>query len=70
MIIAIDVGYSHTKGATDGRRTIFPSVWGEVQQAHLDLDLATRDGYLQVETDDGTWFIGEAAIEQSRFQSL
>jgi plasmid segregation protein ParM len=69
MIIAIDVGYSHTKGATDGRRTIFPSVWGEVQQAHLDLDLATRDGYLQVETDDGTWFIGEAAIEQSRFQS-
>ncbi len=69
MIVAIDVGYSHTKGATDGRRTIFPSVWGEVQQAHLDLDLATRNNYLQIGTDDGTWFIGDAAIEQSGLQS-
>jgi plasmid segregation protein ParM len=69
MIIAIDIGYSHTKGATDGRRTLFPSVWGEVQQSHLELDLATRNGYLQIETDDGTWFVGEAAIEQSGLQS-
>lgn len=69
MIIAVDVGYSHTKGATDGRRTIFPSVWGEVQQAHFDMDLATRNEYMQIETDEGTWFIGDAAIEQSLFQS-
>jgi plasmid segregation protein ParM len=69
MIFAIDIGYSHTKGATDGRRTIFPSVWGEVQQSHLDLDLATRNGYMQTETDDGTWFIGDSAIEQSGLQS-
>jgi hypothetical protein len=69
MIIAIDIGYSHTKGAADGRRTLFPSVWGEVQQSHLDLDLATRNGYLQIETDEGTWFVGDAAIEQSGLQS-
>ena len=65
MITAIDVGYSHTKAATDGRRAIFPSVLGEVQQAHLDLDLAERNGYIQVETEDGQWFVGDAAIEQS-----
>jgi plasmid segregation protein ParM len=69
MIFAIDIGYSHTKGASDGRRTLFPSVWGEVQQSHLDLDLATRNGYLQIETGDGTWFVGDAAIEQSGLQS-
>ncbi len=69
MIFAIDIGYSHTKGASDGRRTLFPSVWGEVQQSHLDLDLATRNGYMQVETGDGTWFVGDAAIEQSGLQS-
>lgn len=69
MIFAIDIGYSHTKGATDGRRTLFPSTWGEVQQSHVDLDLASRNDYLQVETDDGVWFVGEAAIEQSGLQS-
>lgn len=69
MIFAVDIGYSHTKGATDGRRTLFPSVWGEVQHSHLELDLASRNGYLQVETDDGAWFIGDAAIEQSGLQS-
>lgn len=69
MIVAIDVGYSHTKGATDGRRVIFPSVWGEVQQATFELDLSARDGYIQIETDEGQWFIGEAAIEQSWFAS-
>lgn len=69
MICAIDIGYSHTKGATDGRRTLFPSVWGEVQQSHLELDLATRNGYMQIETDQGTWFVGDAAIEQSGLQS-
>lgn len=65
MLIAIDVGYSHTKGATDGRREMFPSVLGEVQQAHLDLDLAQRNGYIQIETADGAWFVGDAALEQS-----
>ena len=65
MLTAVDVGYSHTKGATDGRRVLFPSVVGEVQQAHLDLDLARRNGYIQIELDAGTWFVGEAAIEQS-----
>lgn len=65
MITAIDVGYSHTKSATDDRRAIFPSVLGEVQHAHVDLALAERNGYMQVETEDGQWFVGEAAIEQS-----
>ena len=65
MITAIDVGYSHTKAATDGRRAMFPSVLGEVQQSHLDLDLAERNGYIQIETDNGAWFVGDAALEQS-----
>lgn len=65
MKMAIDVGYSHTKGATDGKRAIFPSVLGEVQQSHLDLDLADRNGYVQIETEAGTWFVGDAALEQS-----
>jgi plasmid segregation protein ParM len=65
MLTAVDVGYSHTKGATDGRRVFFPSVVGEVQQTHLDLDLAVRNGYIQIETDAGTWFVGDAALEQS-----
>lgn len=65
MIAAVDVGYSHTKAATDGRRAMFPSVLGEVQQAHLDLDLAERNGYIQIETDAGAWFVGDAALEQS-----
>lgn len=65
MITAVDVGYSHTKAATDGHRAIFESVLGEVQQAHLDLDLAERNGYIEIETDAGRWFVGEAAIEQS-----
>jgi len=65
MLAAIDVGYSHTKGATDGRREIFPSVLGEVQQAHLDLDLAERNDYIQIETERGAWLVGDAALEQS-----
>jgi len=65
MLTAVDEGYSHVKGATDGRRTIFPSVLGEVQQAHLDLDLARRNGYIQIETDAGAWLVGQGAIEQS-----
>lgn len=65
MLAAVDVGYSHTKGATDGRREIFPSVLGEVQQAHLELDLAERNGYIQIETEHGAWLVGDAALEQS-----
>lgn len=65
MLMAIDVGYSHTKGATDGRRRMFPSVVGEVQEAHVDLNLANRDDYIQIEVGGTTWFVGEAAIEQS-----
>jgi len=64
MIIATDIGYSHTKGATDGRRVIFPSVVGEVQTAHLEA-LGQGDDYLQIETDEGAWFVGQAAVEQS-----
>ncbi len=69
MLAAADVGYSHTKSATDGRRAIFPSVLGEVQQSHLDLDLAERNGYQQIETEDGVWFVGDAALEQSAQQT-
>lgn len=65
MLMAIDVGYSHTKGATDGRRVLFPSVVGEVQKARLDLSLANYGGYIQVEVENAAWFVGEAAIEQS-----
>lgn len=70
MIISVDVGYSHTKAATDGRRAIFPSVWGEVQQSHMTgYGLENGAGYIQVETEDGAWFIGDAALEQSSMQS-
>lgn len=69
MITAIDVGYSHTKSATDGRRAMFESILGEVQQAHMDSNLAERNGYIQVQTDNGEWFVGQAAIEQSGLQT-
>lgn len=70
MLVAIDVGYSHTKVATDGRRAIFPSVLGEVQRAHADLEGLTGGGeYMQIETDAGAWFVGDAAIEQSGLQT-
>lgn len=66
MLIAIDEGYSHTKAAAaDGRRVMFPSVVGEVQYAHLELDLSAANGYMQIETPDGGWLVGKAAIEQS-----
>jgi plasmid segregation protein ParM len=72
MIVASDVGYSHTKVATSGKRTIFPSIVGEVQQAHYDLDLVRRNGrsgYIQVQVQDGSWLVGEAALEQSGSRS-
>lgn len=65
MIAVVDVGYFQTKAATDGRRAILLSILGEVQQAHLDLALAERNGYVQIETDDGAWLVGEDALEQS-----
>lgn len=67
MLVAIDVGYSHTKAAADGKQEpiIFPSCLGEVQKAHLELNLAERNGYIQIKTDEGHWLVGDGAIRQS-----
>jgi plasmid segregation protein ParM len=60
MIYAADIGYSYFKGIGNGKRVFYPSVLGEIRT-----QLLGQDGYLQVETDDGAWFIGDGAIEQS-----
>ncbi len=70
MIASIDLGYSHVKAAADGRRVIFPSVWGEVQTSHMaDYGLENGAGYIGITTDDGSWFVGNAALEQSSMHS-
>jgi plasmid segregation protein ParM len=69
MLIALDLGYSHIKGMTDGRRTLFPSILGEVQRSHLNLDLATQRDDLQIETEEGAWLVGQAAMEQSSLET-
>ncbi len=60
MIYAVDVGHSYLKGIGNGKRVFFPSVLGEVRA-----QLMGQNGYLQLETADGAWFVGEGAIEQS-----
>lgn len=60
MIYAADIGHSYFKGIGNGKRVFFPSVLGEIRA-----QLVGQDGYLQIETDDGAWFIGDGAIEQS-----
>ena len=67
MLVVVDCGYSHTKAMADGKQepVIFPSVLGEVQQSHVELNLAERNGYLQVETKEGHWLVGDGAVRQS-----
>lgn len=70
MIKATDVGYSHSK-ATDqnGERVIIPSVWGEPQDS-LHISGISQNGHKQIGIDNkGVWFVGNSAIEDSRFQT-
>lgn len=68
MLVAIDIGYSHAKAlSVDGRRVMFPSVVGEVQQ--MEMNLSGKDGYIQLNTNEGEWFIGDAALDQSVYQT-
>lgn len=65
MLISLDVGYSHTKAAIDGKRVIFPSVVGEAHEVHFDPNLVNSDRYLDVEMAAGRWLVGETAMMQS-----
>lgn len=66
MIIAVDVGYSHTKVmAANGRQAIFPSVAGEVNK--VEFEFGDRDDYIQITFNGAPYFVGQAALEQSRF---
>lgn len=68
MLVSIDIGYSHTKAMTvDSKKVIFPSVVGEIQ--HMQLNLGSKNGYIQLGTQAGEWLIGQGALEQSIYQT-
>jgi plasmid segregation protein ParM len=69
MLKVTDVGYSHSKGVDpSGKRIIIESVWGEVQRTDYSRDNLETNGHAtQIGTEKGEWFLGQAALEQSRF---
>lgn len=69
MLKVTDVGYSHSKGIDSaGKRAIIESVWGEVQRVDFNRDDLSTNGHVtQIGTEKGEWFLGQSALEQSRF---
>ncbi len=68
MIAGIDIGYSHTKVATQGLGKRFPSICGNVERARFSLN--GRDAGVMVLDipGDGKWVVGEGAMRVSRFR--
>ena len=65
MNTGIDIGYSAVKAKTTTRQITFPSVVGTPDRARFSLNGATDDIILNL--PDGTWLVGQGAVEQSRF---
>lgn len=67
IIFAGDLGHTYYKGMATiqgkTQKVFFESVLGEVQPL-----LGEQNGYLQLETKEGAWFVGQAALEQSKNQ--
>jgi plasmid segregation protein ParM len=66
MITGLDVGYSAVKAVGNDRRVTFPSVVGTPDRARFSLNGATENDIV-LNLTDGTFLIGQGAVEQSRF---
>lgn len=66
MNTGIDLGYSAVKGVSGDRRFHFPSVVGTPDRARFSLGDQNGNIVLTL-PGDGTWLIGQGAVEQSRF---
>jgi len=67
MNIGLDVGYSHVKAITGGKRpVIFPSVVGSPNEAGFSMDGQDADADIILLEPDHVR-VGQGAIEQSRF---
>ena len=66
MNAGFDVGYSAVKAVGNDRRVTFPSVVGTPDKARFSLNGATEND-IMLNLTDGTFLIGQGAVEQSRF---
>ena len=66
MNVGVDVGYSAVKAMYGGRRVAFPSVVGTPDRARFSLN-GHAAGDIVLNLPDGTWLVGQGAVEQSRF---
>ena len=66
MNTGVDLGYSSTKVVSGNRRFSFPSVVGTPDRARFSLGDENGEIVLTL-PNDGTWLVGQGAIEQSRF---
>jgi len=66
MIIGIDIGYSHVKGAVNSHVFSFPSVVGSPETAAFSL---SADSRIALDTNHGLVQVGQAVLDQSRFVS-
>jgi plasmid segregation protein ParM len=66
MNVGIDIGYSSVKAVAGHRRVSFPSVMGTPDRARFSLNGHT-DADIVLNLADGTWMVGQGAVEQSRF---
>jgi hypothetical protein len=63
--IGVDIGYGDLKGANSVNTMIMPSVIGLAPTSRYSDEWARDDGDI-VYDDDGVWFVGEKALEQSK----
>jgi len=66
MNTGLDVGYSAVKAIAGDRRVTFPSVVGTPDRARFSLDGEGANDIV-LNLSDGTFLVGQGAVEQSRF---
>ena len=66
MNTGLDVGYSAVKAIAGDRRVTFPSVVGTPDKARFSLNGASENDIV-LNLADGTFLVGQGAVEQSRF---
>ena len=69
MRIGVDIGYSHSKWVTQGRRGIFPSACGNLEEARFSLNGQEPPEAIVLDEGHARWLVGEAAVKQSRMVS-
>lgn len=66
MIAGIDSGYDSHKIVTNGKQESFKSVVGTPERSRFSLN-GHHNTDIVLTDQDGTWLIGDSAVEQSRF---